>query len=82
MAPLWQRLAEAHLVTGDPLAPAAPGPAWYASTLLGFAAWLEALSFVIVIAVLFEGKASMGISGALACAGGLALLRASNPFVT
>ena len=82
MNPLWQQLAAAALVTGDPPPAASPGPAWYVTALLGFAAWIAAIFLSIVIVVLSGAQQSIGIVGALACAGGLLLLRSQSPFLT
>lgn len=82
MNPLWQQLAAAALVTGDPPPAASPGPAWYVTALLGFAAWIAAVFLSIVIVVLSGAQQSIGIVGALACAGGLLLLRSQSPFLT
>ena len=81
MNPLWQQLSAAALVTGDPPPAEAPGPAWYVTALLGFAAWIAAIFLSIVIVVLAGAQQSIGIAGALACAAGLLLLRINHPFV-
>lgn len=82
MNPLWQQLVEAGLVTGDPPPSVAPGPAWYVTALLGFAAWIAALFLTIVIAMLARGQASIGFAGVFSCALGLVLLRHSGAFIT
>ena len=82
MNPLWQQLAAAGLVTGNPPPPEPAGPAWYVHALLGFAAWIAAIFLSIVIVVLSGAQQSIGIIGALACAAGLLLLRSHSPFLT
>ena len=81
MNPLWQQLAAAELVTGDPPPAESPGPAWYVTVLLGFAAWIAAIFLSIVIVLASDAQPSIAIVGALACAAGLLLLRINHPFV-
>ena len=82
MNPLWQQLAAAALVTGDPPPAESPGPAWYVTALLGFAAWIAAIFLSLVLVVVSGAQESIAIVGTLACAAGLLLLRNNNPFVT
>ncbi len=82
MNALWQQLVEAGLVTGELPPPVPPGPAWYVTALLGFAAWVAALFLTVVIVLLFHAQQSVGFAGVLACALGLVLLRQSGAFIT
>ena len=82
MNALWQQLAAEGLVTGEAPPAVAPRGAWYVSVMLGFAAWVAALLLTLVIVLVFNGRNAIGVSGAVACAVGLALLRLENPFLT
>ncbi len=79
---LWQQLLADGLVTGDvpPLDP--PSAAWYVNALLGAAAWIAAVILTVVIALLTDNQSAMGLTGALALAAGLALLRFPGLFLT
>lgn len=83
---LWQRLAEAGLVTGATPGPAGAGTAWYIRAMLGAAAWIAAVFLLAFIGMalheLVRTNVAKIVTGLVVCAGAAVMLRlATGPFV-
>ncbi|MET0917072.1 MAG: DUF4401 domain-containing protein [Burkholderiales bacterium] len=82
---LWQRLAEAGLVTGATPAPAGDGTVWYIRAMLGAAAWIAAVFLLAFIGMalhdLVRTNVAKIVTGLVVCAGAAVMLRvATGPF--
>jgi hypothetical protein len=78
-AELWDRLAGAGLVDGEPPEAERPQSPWYVRVMLGIAGWIGALfllGFVgSALAFVIKDASAALIAGAASCAGALALYR-------
>lgn len=80
-APLWSRLRDAGLVTGE-MPAFSSGTPWYLAALVGVSAWIAALLLFGFFAALFDQLWRNGgtalVLGTLCSAGALALLRVAR----
>jgi len=83
---LWQRLADAGLVSGDAPALTGDGAAWYIRAMLGAAAWIAAVFLLVFIGMamkeLVRTNPAKIATGLVVCAGAAVMLRVfTGPFV-